>query len=130
VAEASLLPWVQRSLDYPTTLRHVTGTPPPPPPPSELPPPSPRWSPDGKSWWDGNRWWRLSDDGHFWWDGTSWIPRQQMKPATNEGWDVPVLITIGVILAVIAIGYIAWHAYLYRGCVFPPSLLDWPSSCL
>jgi hypothetical protein len=53
-----------------------------------------------------------------------------MEPATGEGWNVPPLITIGVIVAIIAIGYIVWHTILYRNCLFPPSLMDWPSSCL
>jgi hypothetical protein len=106
---------------------------PAPPPAAEAPPLSPRWSADHKSWWDGARWFRLSDDGHFWWDGTSWIPRQQVTtapPATKEGWNVPVVITIGVILVVIVVGYVAWHLYEYRNCIFTPSLMDWPSSCL
>jgi hypothetical protein len=101
----------------------------PPPPTSEAPPPSPRWSADHKSWWDGTRWFRLSDDGQFWWDGTSWIPRQAIKPAEadKEGWNVKPLIVIAVLAVV---GYIAWHVYVYHNCAFPPSMFAWPSACL
>lgn len=41
-----------------------------------------------------------------------------------------MLIAFGVILVVIVIGYIAWHLYVYRNCIFSPSLMDWPSGCV
>jgi hypothetical protein len=52
------------------------------------------------------------------------------ETGNGRGWNIPAVITIGVILVVVAIGYIAWHLYLYRNCFFSPSLMDWPSSCL
>jgi hypothetical protein len=30
----------------------------------------------------------------------------------------------------LVIGYVAFHAYLYHNCIFPPGILEWPGACL
>jgi hypothetical protein len=39
---------------------------------------APRYSPDGRLWWDGQRWRSL--DGSWWWDGQRWqaVPLQPL----------------------------------------------------
>jgi hypothetical protein len=108
------------------------------------PPPPPHWSPDYHYWWTGTEWVmpRRSEDGRYFWDGSQWLPDPRAALAQPEGWRGTVrpgpherfnlasgLYALGILVAVV-VGYVVWHYFVYRNCIFPPSLFDWPSACI
>ncbi len=44
--------------------------------------------------------------------------------------ELVTLLKFVIVAAIVIGGYLAWHTYVYRNCLFPPNIFDWPGSCL
>ncbi len=101
-----------------------------------VPPPGTR-SPDGKFVWDGQTWKAslppdppevISPDGKYRWNSHRWVPiwtPPGPSPPPKTVFGIPV-----ALLAIAIIAYLAYHAYRYHNCAFPPGVFEWPSICL
>jgi hypothetical protein len=79
-------------------------------------PPPPQWSPDGE----------------WWWNGIGWEPRWNPSIRTNANTTTRSKgISLAVVLSIVVVVYVVYHAYRYHECVvFPPGIFEWPTACV